>query len=87
MATSGQSTDDDNDEDTATSNKPLLGKMYQGIVTRTFGTSTYEPETARARRAGICPRCGEEAAKSTHKSGWCSKCQKNDSLFDFSEGF
>jgi hypothetical protein len=58
-------------------------------LNRLFNADTYEPKTARARRKGVCPRCDAVVppAEQTHKSGWCTPCQKNHALVDFSDGF
>lgn len=69
--------------------KRIGDKLYEGTTSRLFNTDTYEPKTARARRAGVCPRCDAVVPREQppHKSGWCTACQKKYALVDFSDGF
>lgn len=82
---------DENTDDTPKAGwiKRIGDKLYEGTTSRLFNADTYEPKTARARRKGVCPRCDAVVppAEQTHKSGWCTPCQKNHALVDFSDGF
>mmetsp|Transcript_19254 Transcript_19254/g.36894 ORF Transcript_19254/g.36894 Transcript_19254/m.36894 type:complete len:122 (+) Transcript_19254:114-479(+) len=67
----------------------VFQSMYEGMTARMFNANTYEPDTSRAMRKGVCPRCDslvtEEMPK--HKSGWCDRCQEENNLVDVSDGF